>query len=62
MGRQFREIVRQKVVKAVKAVSPRGGSGALQIERLPRGRRERGFTDFTALSRPITKTESIRRQ
>jgi len=39
-GHQFRETAGQKVEKAVKAVRSR------VVGRLPRGRREKGFTDF----------------
>ena len=42
-GRQFRETAGQKVVKVVKAVK---AVRSRVVGRLPRGRREKGFTDF----------------
>ena len=42
-GHQFRETAGQKVVKAVKAVK---AVRSRVVGRLPRGRREKGFTDF----------------
>ena len=45
-GRQFRETAGQKVVKVVKAVKAVKAVRSRVVGRLPRGRREKGFTDF----------------